>query len=162
MLSADHRRHAYPWLRCNARGRDGDIRKKLAVGVWAADSAPARAQGRARARKEYMDALKFDQQAIDALQTLGFEIADDKEMARIGGDDIDIYVFRRDDTESEFLLTIELPNGINLKCLTHRLALLEAEREVAARSRDNDQCRFTANVGSSGRANPGAIAMRRR
>ena len=66
------------------------------------------------------------------------------------------------DTESEFLLTIELPNGTNLKCLTHRLALLEAEREVAARSRDNDQCRFTANVGSSGRANPGAIAMRRR
>jgi hypothetical protein len=82
-------------------------------------------QARARRNKD-MGAVKFDQQAIDALQTLGFKIADDKEMARIDGDDIDIYVFRRDDTELEFLLTIELPNGINLKCLTHRPALLEA------------------------------------
>ena len=71
-----------------------------------------------------MRVLKFDRQAVEALEALGFAIADDQMAARIIKDGVDVTILRPADTEFEFLLKIRLPNEIELSAFTRRRALL--------------------------------------
>jgi hypothetical protein len=80
----------------------------------------------------------FDQQIREALRKLGFTISDDGEVAKIT-DEMTVEIIWPDHKgiwdEDEFLLTIELPNGMELGCKTWRDKLLNAtgieEDEVA-------------------------------
>ena len=71
--------------------------------------------------------LQFDAQAIEALEALGFTIADDRMAARIIMGDLDVTIIRPANiSELEFQLTIILPNGAQLTCSARRRALLDA------------------------------------
>ncbi len=76
--------------------------------------------------------LKFDRQAIEALQKLGFDVGAD--VANIGIGDMnqtDITVLRlADTTDADFLVMLTLPNGTELACFTRRPALLKAASET--------------------------------
>jgi hypothetical protein len=70
--------------------------------------------------------IKFDQQAVEALRALGFTVGmGHDETAHLAGAKIEV---RRqaDMAQAEFLVTIDLPNGLTLECFTRRPALLNA------------------------------------
>ena len=69
--------------------------------------------------------LRFDQQAIDALKALGFEIADDNESAKVAGETT-VEIIRPANTQNEFWLSINLPNGTTLDLAARRPQLLNA------------------------------------
>jgi hypothetical protein len=72
-----------------------------------------------------MRVLKFDAQAREVLQALGFTIAADKQTAVLVGE-VTIDIIRPVGTEFEFWLSLTLPDGAKLECGTSRHDLLKA------------------------------------
>jgi hypothetical protein len=72
--------------------------------------------------------IKFDQQAVEALQALGFTIGISCDNAKaLVSTGAKVEVWRQADmAAAEFLVTIDLPNGRTLECFTRRPALLNA------------------------------------
>jgi uncharacterized protein YoaH (UPF0181 family) len=71
--------------------------------------------------------LKFDQQAVEALQALGFAVGMSHDTATAHVARAKVEVWRQADmAEAEFLVRIDLPNGHTLECFTRRPALLNA------------------------------------
>jgi hypothetical protein len=69
----------------------------------------------------------FDEQIREALRKLEFAIADDGESAKFtDGITVEIYQPAALAADRTFLLTIELPNGLELDCKTRRDTLLDA------------------------------------
>ena len=71
--------------------------------------------------------IKFDQEAVQALRTLGFEVGMSRDTATAHVASAKVEVRRQADfAEAEFLVRIDLPNGQTLECFTRRPALLNA------------------------------------
>jgi hypothetical protein len=78
-----------------------------------------------RAEEKAMRLLRFDRQADAALRTIGFNIEENGDVAKITGH-MTISAVRSSDSDS-LLLEIELPNGHLLDCKTSCAVLMEAD-----------------------------------
>jgi hypothetical protein len=63
--------------------------------------------------------LTFDRETIEALEALGFAIADDKESASVAGA-MNIEIIQSAESK-DFLVDITLPTGTKFHCKAHRL-----------------------------------------
>ena len=71
--------------------------------------------------------IKLDQQAIEALRTLGFTVGMGLDIETAHVDGAKVAVRRQADmAQAEFLVTIQLPNGLTLECFPRRPTLLNA------------------------------------
>jgi hypothetical protein len=70
---------------------------------------------------------KFDDELIDALRTLGFKLADDKETAEI---ETEVSIIRPAEGRKALMLQIQLPNGAHLHFNISRTEITDLVEEA--------------------------------